>query len=1038
MRGAASSALARGIRWRLMGSLLVVITTAIAVGTAIVGPLFLRAGADSLVRQAVADASASKTRFELTPTTGTVSLDGLAAKQRALLEDRHLAGLYGPSVVKTMVSTILATARNQEVYLGRLTYRSGICSVVHFSAGGCGVAPNDAIVSDRSARALGVTVGSTVPVDDRKEDHPAALRITGVYRLPDLQGAYWFGEPQNYFLFGQNSGKPLELDELDDLFVASPAAFALPAAYPRSPTVQSGLRPGKLGIGNAASVMRAMLALKRSAALAGFQVETALPAVLSAPLRQRSLMSPVVVVAAVQLVLLAMWVLTSALMRSGEVRRTELRVAGLRGFPLPTLLAVSITEPAALCAVGVVLGVLGGWVVVLVAASILLTPGTTVALDAWTLAGFGAVVLTICAVLGLSSARLLRGFALAGSSRPWAASRFRLALDVSIIALSAVALLGAATAGALSSHSNPVAAAAPAVVALGTSVIAIRIVEYVCRRLSAATLDTSAVALFLAVRQVGRRPTALREARTLVIAVALACFAVSAWSVARANRVIAATFSIGARTVVTGTTGDQQLVRSVDSVDPRGRFAMAAIQISGPGTPVIGVDATRLSAVAAWPGGTTRESVAAVSRALRRRSGTDVRLAGGTLAVSARVSGSGEASRELAHLYLAAWLFDRVDGTFTVDLGSLRAGTSTYQSAAHTNCPCRLVGLGVLPSAGRVRSSGAVHLAVSSLTYRSAADPSRAARAGLLAADWRSSLSAVRVGASGGELSIDIPMTAVSGDVGYGGRASVMASLAGPPSVLPAVAGGFAESLSTGSGTNGTLSVQGLDGYNIGVRPAVAAASLPRIGPGGVIVDLATLESVQTAPTFSDAHEEVWLGPQAPADAVARLRAAGLQVDHVERSSTLISQARHTGPALAYDFMLLATLVALLVAAVGTFSVLAAGGRGRATELVALEVAGVRRAILARSLAIEAGILALTALFGVVAGAGSAAIALPSLPQLAAPSEAPLSYALPAGLLLAAAASAVLVVVLATALATRGILNGMSPTLLRNAADDVD
>ena len=197
MRGAASSALARGIRWRLMGSLLVVITTAIAVGTAIVGPLFLRAGADSLVRQAVADASASKTRFELTPTTGTVSLDGLAAKQRALLEDRHLAGLYGPSVVKTMVSTILATARNQEVYLGRLTYRSGICSVVHFSAGGCGVAPNDAIVSDRSARALGVTVGSTVPVDDRKEDHPAALRITGVYRLPDQQGAYRFGEPQN-------------------------------------------------------------------------------------------------------------------------------------------------------------------------------------------------------------------------------------------------------------------------------------------------------------------------------------------------------------------------------------------------------------------------------------------------------------------------------------------------------------------------------------------------------------------------------------------------------------------------------------------------------------------------------------------------------------------------------------------------------------------------------------------------------------------------------------------------------------------------
>ena len=94
--------------------------------------------------------------------------------------------------------------------------------------------------------------------------------------------------------------------------------------------------------------------------------------------------------------------------------------------------------------------------------------------------------------------------------------------------------------------------------------------------------------------------------------------------------------------------------------------------------------------------------------------------------------------------------------------------------------------------------------------------------------------------------------------------------------------------------------------------------------------------------------------------------------------------------------------------------------------------------LLARSLAIEAGILALTALFGVVAGAGTAAIALPSLPQLAAPTGAPLSYALPVSLILAVALGAVLVVMVATALAARGILTSMSPSLLRAADDDVD
>jgi putative ABC transport system permease protein len=1018
-----------------MGSLLVVVTAAIAIGTAIVGPLFLRAGGDSLVRRAVAGASASRTRFALTSTTRSTTLGELAAEQRSLLAREHLSGLYGPSSVETMLSTVLVSSKNREIYLGRLTYRSGICSVLHFRAGGCRSGVLDAVVSDRTARALGVTVGSTVSVNDRKSEAPARIRITGVYDLPNLQSAYWFGEPALFFSFGQNSEKPLELDELDDLFVASPAALALPPAYGRTVAIQSGLRPGALGIGNASAVVRHLQSLQRRAAAAGFELQTGPAALLSGALHQHSLMTTIVAVAAVQLVLLAIWVLTSVLLRSADLRRSELRVARLRGFPLSTLLAVSVTEPAVLCAIGAVLGIAGAWIAVLVAASILFASGTTVALDAWTFAGFGAVVLTICAVLGLSSVRLLRGFGLASSSPRSAAGRSRVVVDVSILAVSAVALLGAATSGALSSHNDPVAAAAPAVIALGTSVIAIRIVEYLCRRLSVATQDSSKVALFLAVRQVGRRPTALREGRTLVIAVALACFAVSAWSVARANRLTAATFSIGARTVVTVTEHGRPLGQAVDAVDPRGRFAMAARQISGAGTPVLALDARRLPAVAAWPAGTTPEGVAAVSRALTPRRASGVSLANGSLAVSADVSASGAASPGLSHLDLAAWLFDPVDGTFTVRLGGLRGGSSTYRDAAHTNCPCRLVGVGVLPSSHGAPSSGQIHLGVKALTYESGTGTPRSASAELTPTEWHSAVTGIRVGATGSEVRIDIPMTAVPVGIGSVGIPPVMATVGPQLSALPAVAGSFAESL---GGGEGALSVQGLDGYNVSVRPAVAGASLPRIGPGGVIVDLGTLEGAQTAPAAAVTTAEVWLGPQAPANAVSRLRAAGLQIDQVERSSTLVRQGAHTGPALAYDFMLLATIVALLVAAVGTFSVLAAGGRGRATEMVALEVTGVRRGTLARSLAIEAGILALTALFGVAAGAGSAAVALPSLPQLASASDAPLSYALPVPLLLAAAAGAVLVVILSTALAARGILTSMSPALLRNAADDVD
>jgi hypothetical protein len=90
VRGGATSVLVRGVRWRLMGSLLVVITAAIAVGAAVVGPLFLRAGGDSLVRQAVAAATVSNTSFELDSATHSSTLDGLAAERQLLLRSGHL------------------------------------------------------------------------------------------------------------------------------------------------------------------------------------------------------------------------------------------------------------------------------------------------------------------------------------------------------------------------------------------------------------------------------------------------------------------------------------------------------------------------------------------------------------------------------------------------------------------------------------------------------------------------------------------------------------------------------------------------------------------------------------------------------------------------------------------------------------------------------------------------------------------------------------------------------------------------------------
>jgi putative ABC transport system permease protein len=1039
--------LVRGMRWRLMGSVLVVLTAAIAVGTAIVGPLYLQAGGDSLIRTAVATASEQQTGFTLAPENGhPATVAQLESERSALIRRAGARGVYARPIA-SVISGLDLTGFGGARYAATLAFRTGICAQVHLSAGRCALGPGDVVMSARSARALHASPGATITVTTVRGGHPVRLTLTGVFAVPDVQSDYWFGSGSSAFAFGHSSGKPQLLPELDDLFVSAATAQGVPAAYLPAITVQTPVRPGAVGVGNARHLAAALAAAKTHEAASGFSLGTGLPAVLATPLHQRRLMNTIVAVAAVQLALLAIWVLAAVLLRSADLRRSELRVARLRGFPLLSMLAVTVTEPAILCAIGTVLGVLAAWAGIVIATHTVFSAGTTVSLDVWVFAGFGAAVLTICGVLGLSAVRLLRGSGLGRTaSADGSGSRARAVVDVAILVVSVVALIAAATSGALASRSDPIAAAAPAVIALGASVIAISVVEFLCRRAAARSVDSPRVAAFLAVRQIGRRPAALRESRTLVIALCLACFAVSAWSVARTNRSTAAVFSLGAPTVLTVTPHPGVALRSaVDRVDPAGHDAMAAVQLSGSTEQLLGVDAGRLPGIISWPDGVSRTSVTELSRRLAPAAAPQVNVGGASVSVSANAGASGPARAHLASLELSLWVFNPTEGTTIIDLGTVVPGAHTYRGSLGASCPgsCRLVGIGVLPRTGTFPTLGEVDLRLTALSSSATAGASGAgagAGADLAAADWRSTTSNVGVSrAAGAGVGFVIDATAVVGDAGATGATTpAMASVADHPAVLPEVAGSAAEAVAQESGQAGQLNADGLDGSPVDVRPAVAATALPRLGPAGEMVDLTLLERAQTGPTSGQVTDEVWLSSGAPADTESRLRAAGLTIDGVQRTGQVIRQGAHSGPALAYTFLLLATIVALLAAAVSTFGVLAAGSRQRATELISLEVAGVPRRLLVRSLALEAAILSTTTLFGVGAGALGAAIAIPSLPQLGSATFAPLSDSLPVLLVLAVALAGVLVVLAATALAARGIVAAMSPTLLRSAAYDTD
>ena len=274
-----------------------------------------------------------------------------------------------------------------------------------------------------------------------------------------------------------------------------------------------------------------------------------------------------------------------------------------------------------------------------------------------------------------------------------------------------------------------------------------------------------------------------------------------------------------------------------------------------------------------------------MGRALTPPVTPDVVLGNGALRIAATGSASGAAAEALAHLDLEAGLFDPVRGSRTVDLGPLRSGRYIYRGGPQAGCPCRLTGIGVLPNTKRVPNSGHLQLGLNALTFLDQHGAPNNAQAELVPEAWRPSLTGVRVTA-GSSVRFDIPMKAVAANVGpY--RNTEAASLVGPPPVLPAVGGSQAQFQGE------TLAEQGLDGNTITVQRAVTASSLPRIGPAGVLVDLGRLEAIQVAPTFLQASKQVWLGSHAPADAISRLRAAGLPD---RRCPTLIASHQPGGP----------------------------------------------------------------------------------------------------------------------------------------------
>ena len=152
---------------------------------------------------------------------------------------------------------------------------------------------------------------------------------------------------------------------------------------------------------------------------------------------------------------------------------------------------------------------------------------------------------------------------------------------------------------------------------------------------------------------------------------------------------------------------------------------------------------------------------------------------------------------------------------------------------------------------------------------------------------------------------------------------------------------------------------------------------LPAVLSDGVIADLRTLTN--ELPGFlAEAHWQVWLGSQAPGDALARLRGAGLRIGGVRTVPARVRQLGRQGPALALLLLLACAVAGAVLAVGGTAASIRAASRRRSYQIAALRTVGVKpRSLLGASVGEQLLLLGAAVLLGVPTGVSAARLAMP-------------------------------------------------------------
>ena len=943
----------RGLRSRALLSLGSVLLTTLAVGSAVVGPMFAAGVTRSYVvtRLIEAPPELASTGWLFVPRANPDDPD--AAQEDAVrgVEDLYPNPFAVPLVnLETPRFTGLGDAQLQ------LLARDGACEHLDLVGGRCPEKPGELLMAQVDLTYTRHQVGDALDLGDEF----GSFTVVGSYQIPSTPSGFW-PRPYRFASSPQRSG---DMRGRPQPYTPAPFVVTTPAfdSFPSGSwqvRVETVLDvPPDYSTADLDRAIAASKALDDQAhpidtGQLTAEVRDDLSLIEGEITSQQSTARDSIAPALLSLVLVALALLSRLLLSASQLRIPELALASLRGTPTRRIWLFGLAEPLLLLVIslplGVGLGVLGGQAL----ARQWLAPGLPLQLPWTSLAAAALVVAGGILVAALAVGTVLRvslAGQLAGVRRPTATRRLvvvgQLLLVAAAVAIVATKLSGAGTGPDVTDLVLPILLGV--VAGLGAAKAVTAAAAWWARRRP----DSPALSRFVAARALSRRREGTLAVLPLTAAIAIGVFSLGVYDAAATWRGSVAATQAPADEVWTSPLPLRETYDLTHELDPGGQSLMAAAQLVATGGRVALFDTPRMERVAEWPDGWTPGRDAAAVAALVGPTGAQPTFSGTRLSIT--VDRDLEA-REPVWIDLTIYAEGANEPGHTY-LGPFRPGTHT-STVRVPGCAtsCRVEGLSVGGGAGlSIDMSGRV--VVSDFSVDGTPIPEAITGAGwAVAPDAPEDARPQDVSVGSGGLEIDIETGGVPG------RARLMA---GNIAVHRPVLVGLDGQDNIDQGPDGETFRLSLEPYP--VRSVGLTQSTPFFGPEGLFADLTVVTSGQ--PVYDGQYSAFVLArSDTPPAMTQALADRGLVV-----STTLAGERRtldNSAYALALRLYLVVAVLVLLMAFAGLAVSTAVQLPERRRDAAALRVVGVRRGQVVRAAAWEfLVVLGTAAVAGVAAG----------------------------------------------------------------------